>query len=165
MSELQIIEATLQRAARRRRWARALRGLWVGLLAGSAVWLVTLGVYKLWPIPLSSFLWAGGVALAGPLFGILIGGWRKPALAETARWVDVKQNLKERLSTALEVAAQPNGSTWEQLVVSDAGIGIDPTFVPMVFEPFRQADASRSRAHGGLGLGLSIVRRIAELQP
>ena len=120
MSELQIIEATLQRAARRRRWARALRGLWVGLLAGSAVWLVTLGSYKLWPIPLSSLWWAGGVALAGPLFGIFIGGWRKPALPETARWVDVKQNLKERLSTALEVAAQPNGSTWEQLVVSDA---------------------------------------------
>ena len=120
MSELQIIEATLERAARRRRWARALRGLWVGLLAGSAVWLVTLGVYKLWPIRLSSLLWAGGVALACPLGGILIGGWRKPALPETARWVDVKQNLKERLSTALEVAAQPNGSTWEQLVVSDA---------------------------------------------
>src|SRR5437773_1338244 len=120
MSELQIIEATLQRAARRRRWARALRGLWVGLLAGSAVWLVILGAYKLWPIPLSSLLWAGGVALAFPLGGILIGAWRKPALPETARWVDVKQNLKERLSTALEIAAQPNGSTWEQLVVSDA---------------------------------------------
>jgi len=120
MSELQIIEATLERAARRRRWARALRGLWLGLLSGSAIWLVALGVYKLRPIPASSLLWAGVAALICPLVGLLIGGWRKSALSETARWVDVKQNLKERLSTALEVAAQPNGSTWEQLVLTDA---------------------------------------------
>jgi hypothetical protein len=120
MSELQIIEATLMRAARRRRWACALRGLWLGLLAGSALWLVTLGVFKLCPIPPSSLLWAAGVALACTVAGLIIGGWRKPALSETARWVDVKQNLKERLSTALEVAAEPNGSTWEQLVVADA---------------------------------------------
>jgi signal transduction histidine kinase/ActR/RegA family two-component response regulator len=49
------------------------------------------------------------------------------------------------------------------LTVTDNGIGLDPSFVPHVFEPFRQADGSASREHGGLGLGLAIVRQITEL--
>jgi signal transduction histidine kinase/CheY-like chemotaxis protein len=49
------------------------------------------------------------------------------------------------------------------LTVSDTGVGIDPAFVPHVFQPFRQADASPSREQGGLGLGLAIVRHLVEL--
>jgi signal transduction histidine kinase len=45
-----------------------------------------------------------------------------------------------------------------EVVVSDTGKGIRPEFLPYVFERFRQADASITRAHGGLGLGLSIAR-------
>jgi PAS domain S-box-containing protein len=50
-----------------------------------------------------------------------------------------------------------------RLAVRDSGIGIDPGFLPHVFEPFRQQDSSTTRAHGGIGLGLAIVRHLIEL--
>lgn len=49
-----------------------------------------------------------------------------------------------------------------QIAITDSGEGIDPQFLPHVFEPFRQAESPQTRVHGGLGLGLSIVRHIAE---
>jgi signal transduction histidine kinase/CheY-like chemotaxis protein len=47
--------------------------------------------------------------------------------------------------------------------VADSGIGIEPEFLPHVFDRFRQQDASITRKHGGLGLGLSIARQLVEL--
>src|SRR5215216_5412954 len=50
-----------------------------------------------------------------------------------------------------------------EIVVSDSGVGISKEFLPYVFDRFRQADASTTRTHGGLGLGLSIVRQLVDL--
>ncbi|MEO7273933.1 MAG: ATP-binding protein, partial [Vicinamibacterales bacterium] len=50
-----------------------------------------------------------------------------------------------------------------EVSVSDTGIGIAPEFLPHVFERFRQADAGISRERGGLGLGLSIAKQLAEM--
>ena len=62
----------------------------------------------------------------------------------------------------VDVTLRPNGGTTE-LSVSDTGIGIASELLPHVFERFRQGDTGTMRAHGGLGLGLAIVRHLVEL--
>jgi len=52
---------------------------------------------------------------------------------------------------------------WAEVVISDTGQGIPAHFMPYVFDPFRQADPSPTRRHGGLGLGLAVVYHLVEL--
>ncbi len=62
------------------------------------------------------------------------------------------------------VAISVSQSTTHVIIqVKDTGPGIEPQFLPHVFERFRQADGSTTRLHGGLGLGLAIVRHLVEL--
>ncbi len=87
---------------------------------------------------------------------------------DPARLLQILQNL---LANAIKFTASgghvalraervgPDAS----IIVSDTGIGISPDFLPFVFDPFRQADSSTTRAHGGVGLGLAIARHLIEL--
>jgi PAS domain S-box-containing protein len=55
------------------------------------------------------------------------------------------------------------GDSCIKFIVTDTGEGIDPTFLPHVFDRFRQGNSTLTRKHGGLGLGLAIVQHIVEL--
>src|SRR5438093_6393020 len=95
MSELQLIETALKRAARRRRWECTWRGLWQGLLAGGLIWLLVQGFYKLFPLPTWVLTAAAATAGALLLICVTVASWRKSSLLQTARWVDGKQRLQE----------------------------------------------------------------------
>ena len=91
-----------------------------------------------------------------------------PVLGDASRLQQVIWNL---LSNAIkfappagrvQVRLEDAGSCIE-LSVTDDGPGIDPAFLPYVFDRFRQADSSSTRRHGGLGLGLAIVRHLVDL--
>jgi signal transduction histidine kinase/ActR/RegA family two-component response regulator len=91
-----------------------------------------------------------------------------PIMGDADRLVQVIWNL---LSNAVKFT--PKGGTITitlrsgdgnvSLAISDTGQGIDPAFIPQIFERFKQADPSSSRRHGGLGLGLALVRELVEL--
>jgi signal transduction histidine kinase len=84
--------------------------------------------------------------------------------------VKLKMVLKNLITNALKfteegvitVEARPQGPGIE-FRVSDTGIGIAPEALPIIFEPFHQVDRSLSRRHGGVGLGLYIVRQLLNL--
>jgi signal transduction histidine kinase/CheY-like chemotaxis protein len=93
---------------------------------------------------------------------------RLTVLGDPGRLQQVMWNL---LSNAVKFT--PTGGTVQVMLgldgqdvvirVADSGIGISPEFLPHVFDRFRQQDASITRKHGGLGLGLSIARQLVEL--
>lgn len=120
MSQLGQIEQVLAQAAARRRLQRGWQGLWRGLFIGALVYLAVLATYKLAPVPEAIVVW-GGLAAIACIPGGFLAGWLRPISSqETARWLDQKQDLKERLSTALEVAGKPGDDRWRQLVLADA---------------------------------------------
>jgi uncharacterized protein with von Willebrand factor type A (vWA) domain len=157
MSELQIIESALAQAAQRRRWARALRGLWYGLLVGALLSLLIIGVWHLLPLPSWTLTAAALVPFPCALAGMIIGGWHKTPLPEVARWVDGRQHLQERLSTALEVASAQDAGTWRDLVVTDAADHVKGLDLRRLV-PFRLPRATRwALVALALGAGLGFV--------
>ena len=89
-------------------------------------------------------------------------------LGDSARLQQVVWNL---LSNAIKFSPEQgrvavtltSDGSQAALSVSDRGIGIPPPFLPYVFERFRQADSTITRTHGGLGVGLAIVRHVVEM--
>jgi PAS domain S-box-containing protein len=91
-----------------------------------------------------------------------------PIVGDPARLQQVLWNL---LSNAIKFT--PRGGTVQvtlarveshvEIEVADTGRGVEPAFLPYLFDRFRQADSAITRTHGGLGLGLSIVKSLVEL--
>jgi signal transduction histidine kinase len=88
-------------------------------------------------------------------------------IGDAARLEQIVTNL---ISNAIQFTSQGRVAVslsseegFATLRVADTGAGISPEFLPHVFDQFRQAEGGLSRQHGGLGLGLTIVRRLAEL--
>jgi signal transduction histidine kinase/CheY-like chemotaxis protein len=90
-----------------------------------------------------------------------------PVFGDSSRLQQVIWNL---LSNAVKFTPEAGtvhirlhtGAGRAEMIVADSGDGIPADFLPHVFEPFRQADATTTRTHAGLGLGLSIVKQIVE---
>ena len=121
MREKQVIDAKIAAAARRRKLQWGWQNMWLGLLIGVCLWLASLSVYKLAPVPQTTLLWAGVIGLALPLAGLLFGLAKRFAGSDTARWLDREIGLKERLSTAVEMSdISAKNSAWSALVISDA---------------------------------------------
>ena len=106
MSSLTAIRSAVARTAARRRWLRGWQGLWRGFLAGSCIYLAALALWKLLPVPYEVVVGGAFIAVAALPAGFAIGFWRRTSQEEAARWLDQKQGLQERLSTALEVGSQ-----------------------------------------------------------
>lgn len=120
MSELQAIQTVVGQTVRRRRWQRAWRGWWQGLLIGATSWLLVLGLYKVFPLPVAVLGWAGVGFTVACVTGFARGWFRRESALQAARWLDTRESLKERLSTALEVAQDEKMGRWRDLVVQDA---------------------------------------------
>ena len=106
---------------------------------------------------------AGGIRLRSS-----VGSRDLPVLGDPNRLHQVMGNL---LSNAIkftprggrvEISLRQSGDHAE-IAVTDSGKGIDPSFLPQIFERFLQADSSSTRSHAGLGIGLAIVRHLVSL--
>jgi len=75
-------------------------------------------------------------------------------LANAIKFTPERGRVSVRLSANQEIGT---------LTVRDSGIGIEPSFLPTIFDRFTQQSASSTRAYGGLGLGLALVRHLVEL--
>jgi len=75
----------------------------------------------------------------------------------------VKFTEDGHISVSAAVEDMPDGKTQMRLIVTDSGVGFAPEMAERIFDRFEQADISTSRRFGGLGLGLSIVKRLVEM--
>ncbi|BDA67563.1 two-component hybrid sensor and regulator [Calothrix sp. PCC 7716] len=85
-------------------------------------------------------------------------------LSNAIKFTGVGGEVEIKLIRLSTVKCEHCGALEQVLIqVQDNGIGIQPDFIPYVFDRFRQADSSSTRTHGGLGLGLAIVKHLVEL--
>ncbi len=84
-------------------------------------------------------------------------------IANAIKFTPSSGQVEVKLSTESSPESPNSNPDCVLIQVSDNGMGIGKDFLPYVFDRFRQADSSSTRSHGGLGLGLAIVRHLVEL--
>jgi signal transduction histidine kinase len=103
-------------------------------------------------IDLSMSLWPSSLVVMG-----------EPVRLQQIAWNLVSNAIKFTDPGGKVNVATGLSDSQAELVVADTGVGIEPEFLPHVFDRFRQADGSTSRRHGGLGLGLAIADALAKI--
>jgi PAS domain S-box-containing protein len=109
-----------------------------------------------------------GIEARGQRVGLELDGRPADIVADPARIAQILENLLHNASKytaaggTIRVVVAERDDTVE-IRVEDDGIGIDPANLERLFEPFAQLDTSLERSTGGLGIGLALVRRLAEL--
>jgi len=157
MSDLEAIQNVLDSAARRRRWHHAWNGFWKGLFVGAIIWLAALAAFKLAPIPSSILPGAAGLAGLCAAAGFFQGWLQKASLLQTARCLDERQQLQERMSTALEMARSGGNESWRALLVADAA-RFAAKLDPRKIFPYRLPRITRWALLAlALGAGLGLV--------
>ncbi|MGV0027531.1 hybrid sensor histidine kinase/response regulator [Phormidesmis priestleyi] len=99
------------------------------------------------------------------LEGAIVRVWGDPTRLQQIIWNLLTNAVKftpQSGQVEVSVTNEPH-TPFAQVTVTDTGIGIQPDFLPKVFDRFRQADSTTTRSHSGLGLGLAIVRHLVEL--
>ena len=92
--------------------------------------------------------------------GARLRGRRPPSAVV---WNLLQNGVKFTPSGGTVEASLARRNSYVEIAITDSGVGVEPEFLPFMFDTFRQADSSASRKHGGLGLGLAIVKRLVEL--
>ncbi|MDI1479399.1 ATP-binding protein [Polyangium sp. y55x31] len=100
------------------------------------------------------------LSISGPFSGVVRGDSNR---LQQVVWNLVSNAVKFTPSGGKVEVSLDRIDDHVEITVSDTGQGIKPEFLPHVFERFRQADSSTTRAHGGLGIGLAIVKNLVEL--
>jgi signal transduction histidine kinase/ActR/RegA family two-component response regulator len=106
---------------------------------------------------------ARGVTIDRRFASVFLPTAGDPDRLQQVIWNLISNAVKFTPAGGMVVVALNRHDQVDELSVSDTGVGIDPAFLPNVFDTFRQADGTSTRTHGGLGLGLSIVKHIVEL--
>ncbi len=157
MSERETILRLLSQASRRLRLQSAWGGAGRGLLGGGAIWLVVLGLSKLLPVGEGAVAIAGAAALLAIPGAAIAAAMRRPGRLETARWLDRRIQLQERLSAAVELAEHPQAGGWSRLVQRDAAAHVGDVQLDRVI-PYRLDAVFRSSlAVWAVGFGLGFV--------
>lgn len=94
--------------------------------------------------------------LAGPVRG-------DPSRLQQVLWNLLNNSVKFTPEGGRVEVAVERVNSHVEISVSDTGTGIDPDFLPHVFDRFRQADSTMTRRYGGLGLGLALVKTLVEM--